>query len=345
MIQVQADKLSKLMLEIFAAKGLNEASAHHCVHSIVQTSLRGVDSHGIKLFPHYCRAVDAGRISKQPQFTLDQRSKTAAVLDANHAFGHHAGTVAMAHAIATAKEYGMGAVAVKNSSHFGAAAYFALPAAAQDCIGWSFTNADALVKAHSGKTAFFGTNPICFTAPMAKEAAYCLDMATSTVSWNKIKNYRVDQAELEPEWAFDGSGQPVTDPHLAASLRPVGDYKGFGLGMMVDILCGLLSGGLTSPEIEPMFTSPIENQRQVSHFFMAFDIQSFTDPEIFKQRMQHMADEIRAMEAAGAVPMMVAGDPEKQSEIQRLATGIPVPEPVWEEFLALDQRFKTCEKV
>lgn len=342
MIQVQADKLSTLMLEIFSAKGLSEASAQHCVHSIVQTSLRGVDSHGIKLFPHYCRALDAGRISKQPHFTIEQRSKTAAVLDADHAFGHHAGAAAMAHAIATAKEFGIGAVAVKNASHFGAAAYFALPAAAQDCIGWSFTNADALVKAHSGKAAYFGTNPICFTAPMAKEEPYCLDMATSTVSWNKIKNYRVDNAELEPGWAFDDAGQPVTDPHLAASLRPVGDYKGFGLGMMVDILCGLLSGGLTSPEIEPMFTSPLENQRRVSHFFMAFDINGFTDPVLFKQRMQHMADEIRAMEAVGEVPMLVAGDPEKASEIRRLATGIPVPLPVWEEFLALDARFNTC---
>ncbi|MCX6291574.1 MAG: Ldh family oxidoreductase [Bacteroidetes bacterium] len=334
--------LSATMKAVLKSKGVNDASLDHCVDSLIQTSLRGVDSHGIHLFPHYCRAVDGGRINKNPNFKITSTAASASMMNADHGFGHHAGAVAIDDAIEKAKKTGMSAIGVIDSSHFGAAAYFALRAADQDCIGWSFTNADALVKAHSSKEAFFGTNPICFTAPMEKEGPFCLDMATSTVSWNKIKNYRVANKNIPEEWAFDISGNSVTNPHDARSLRPSGDYKGFGLGMMVDILCAVLTGGIISKDLLPMFNSPIEEPRKISHFFMVMDISKFTDVKSFKKNLQDMADRIRMLPKVTEEEVMVAGDPEKKKYAKRITDGIPVDETIWKEFVAIDAAFSTC---
>lgn len=128
-----------------------------------------------------------------------------------------------------------------NSSHFGAAAYCGLMAAEHDMIGISLTHADALMLATGGIRAF-RTNPICVTAPVEGEGPFCLDMATTTITWNKVKMHRERNAPLAPGLAADGKGESTTDPHIAESLFPIGGYKGFGLGMVVDILCGLMSG-------------------------------------------------------------------------------------------------------
>ena len=243
MIYFDSQRLKPLMILILKDKGVNQDSIHHVVSSLIDTSLRGVDSHGINLFPHYCRELDAGRINKNPHFQINQTAVSTASMNADHGFGYHAGVVAMDKAIELAKNTGMGAVSVKDSSHFGAAAYFGLRAAEKDCLGFAFTNADDLVKAHGGKESFFGTNPICFTAPMNSEEPFCLDMSTSVVSWNKIQNYRQSNESIPLGWAFDENGCEVTDPHKAKTLNPIGGYKGFGLGAMVDILCALLADG------------------------------------------------------------------------------------------------------
>lgn len=147
-------ELSQIMLSELQKRGVDEVSAKHVVDCLIQTSLRGVDSHGINLFPHYCRAVDAGRINSKARMTLRKTGASTAVLDADHAFGHMAGAHAMRTAISLAKDSGIGAVNVSNSTHFSAAAYYGLMAAEEDCLGFSFTNADALVKAFNAKEAF-----------------------------------------------------------------------------------------------------------------------------------------------------------------------------------------------
>lgn len=341
-VTVDGVKLSGMMKAVLKGKGVNEESLNHCVDSLVQTSLRGVDSHGIHLFPHYCRSVDGGRINKNPKMNISSTAPSAALLKADHAFGHYAGAFAMDYAMSKAKETGMCGIGVVDSSHFGAAAYFSLRAANKNFLGFSFTNADALVKAHNSKEAFFGTNPICFTAPMAKEEPFCLDMATSTVSWNKIKNYRTANKQIPTEWAFNEEGLPVTNANDARSLRPAGDYKGFGLGMMVDILCAVLTGGIISKDLLPMFNSPVGAQRKISHFFIAMDISKFTDVKNFSLHLQEMADRIRQLPKSGQEPVMVAGDPEKKNFATRLVKGIPVSRLVWNEFLDIDKEFNNA---
>ena len=309
---------------------------------MVQTSLRGVDSHGINLFPHYYRSFESGRLSKNPLFKFTQNKGSTATLDADHSIGHHSGIVAMNKCIEMADKNGMGACVVKNSSHYGASSFFGLHAAAKGYIGLSFTNADALVKSFNGKHSFFGTNPICFCAPLLNEDPFCLDMATSQVSWNKIKNYRRSDDELEAGWAYEANGKTVTNPHDAKSLSPAGGYKGFGLGMMVEILCAVLSGSVIAKDMMAMFTSPPEAHRRVSHFFMAIDIESFINKELFIQNLTDMVHRLRDEPSISDDHVMAPGDPEKKTFPIRLKHGIPCFEEVYKEYLDINPIFNSC---
>jgi ureidoglycolate dehydrogenase (NAD+) len=338
-----AEKLITLMETELAKRDVNPESTRHVVASLIQTSLRGVDSHGINLFPHYCQAAESGRVNVQPHIAITRTGPSTALAEADHAFGHHAGAVAMEQAIALAKENGMGAVSVRHSTHFGAAAYFALMAPEKNCLGFAFTNADALVKAFGARNAFFGTNPICFTAPLEREEPFCLDMATSLVSWNKINNYRREGRDIPSNWAFNEEGVSVIDPHQACTLNPAGEYKGFGLGMMVDILCALLASGPISKDLKAMYARPLDSSKRcISHFFMALDISRFSEPSQFRRSLQDMVDRIRALPPMNGEEVMVAGDPEKKFFSRRSAEGIPVDDVKLAEFLALSPAFDTA---
>jgi ureidoglycolate dehydrogenase (NAD+) len=342
MVRLNGRIVEQLMRETLQSRGVCAESAQHVAASLAQTSLRGVDSHGIHLFPHYCRAVDSGRITKNPRFMFDETSPTTAILDADDAFGHHAGIVASDRAVALAKSAGIGAIAVRNSSHFGAASYFGLHTAQQGCIGLAFTNADALIKAHGSRETFTGTNPICFTAPIEGEEPFCLDMATSLVAWGKVLNRRSSGESIPDSWACDADGQPVVDPNAARSLQPAGGYKGFGLSLVVDILCALLSGSQVSKDLLPMYQK-IEVRRKISHFFMAIDVSRFCSLVDFGRRMKDFVERTRSLPPLDAgVPVMVPGDPEKMTFKARVESGIPIDELKFGELVGASARFNTA---
>lgn len=342
MARLNGRVVEQLMAETLQARGVCAESARHVAASLAQTSLRGVDSHGIHLFPHYCRAVDSGRITKDPQFVFAETSPSTAILDADDAFGHHAGIVAIDRAVALAKSAGMGAVAVKNSSHFGAAAYFGLHAAANGFIGLAFTNADALIKAHGSRETFTGTNPICFTAPIEGEEPFCLDMATSLAAWGKVLNHRAAGKPIPDTWACDAEGQPVVDPNAARSLQPSGGYKGFGLALVVDILCAILSGSQISKDLLPMYQK-IEVRRKVSHFFMALDVSRFCSSADFGRRMKDFVERARGLPPLDpSVPVMVPGDPEQKTFKARVESGIPIDELKLAELVGASARFNAA---
>ena len=323
MLRLDADRLRGAFGRILDELHVARPSGQDVVASLLQTSLRGVDSHGIELFPHYVRAVRAGRINAQPKLEFEQTGLSTAALEADHAFGHHAGALAIDRAIDIAEQSGVGAVSVRNSTHFGAAAYFALRAAERGHLGFAFTNADALMKPPGGRGAFLGTNPVCFTAPLLREGPLCLDMATSLVSWNKVKGRRISGEALGADWAFDSDGAPTIDAVAARTLNPAGGYKGQGLSIMVEILCGALAGGPMATEILPMFAAPIESKRHISHFFVAMDVARFVDREVFRERLQGLVDALRAMPPLDG-RVLAPGDPEKAALEDRSRDGIPI---------------------
>jgi LDH2 family malate/lactate/ureidoglycolate dehydrogenase len=200
--------------------GVCSESAEAVMDGLCYTSLVGIDSHGIKLLPHYVRAALSGRINKNPNFKFVMNFPCAGYLDADHGFGHHAGSVAIERCIEIAQNFGIGAISVGNSSHFGAAGFFALKAAKKDMIGLAFTHADSLMLSSGGSKPYFGTNPIAFCAPVQNEDPFYLDMATTKVSWNKILDKLASGENLEQGWAVDENGKETIDSTKARALFP-----------------------------------------------------------------------------------------------------------------------------
>ena len=314
------------------------------VDSLVETSLRGVDSHGVRLIPHYANAAIIGRINKNPKFSFKKTGLSTGVLDANHGYGIAAGISAMEQALKLAKKCGIGAVAAKNSSHFGAAAIYSLLAAKKNMIGLTFTHADSLVFPYAANKPFLGTNPICFAAPCKGEEPFCLDIATTPISWNKLLIYKKDQKKLQKGWAANKYGKETIDPNIAVGLMPIAFYKGYGLSLMIEIFSSLLTGMSFGPHINPMY--PLNKKKRfLGHFFIAIDIAKFEDVSVFKGRLRQMMNELRSLSpASGFDKVRVPGDPEKESYAIRSKAGIPISEYDLDNFIRILDELKINDK-
>ncbi|MFH2033712.1 MAG: Ldh family oxidoreductase [Candidatus Margulisiibacteriota bacterium] len=306
------------------------------VEGLIQASLRGIDSHGIRLLPHYLKGFEGGRLNKSPNYTFKKTGAAVGKLDGDHAPGHAAGAEGMQKAIELARQAGIGAVAVHNSSHFGAAAYYAFMAAEQDMIGMSFTNATAHVLPYGGVRPFFGNNPVCLVAPCEGEDPICFDMATTVATFNKVQQYKEQKKNIPIGWAVDKEGRDTEDPFNVESLLPIGAYKGFGLSMMVDILCSLLTGSPSGTEVTAMFDTDMGSKRYLGQFFIAISIAAFEDPVVFKKRLKKSMDDLRGEPKLTADnPVMAPGDPEKKWFSKRSKEGIPVPKSLIGQFKGL----------
>ncbi len=326
--------------DVLIAEGASDFDADCVARGLVQTSLRGVDSHGIRLFPHYLQALKAGRINKNPQYKFSKTSASTGILDADHAYGHAAGMRAVREAIKLAKDSGTGQVAVKNSSHFGAAAFYALEIVNHDMIGMSFTHADSLMLTYNSTETFLGTNPICFAAPCEGEEPFCLDMATSMINFNKVIQLRQAKEPVPPGTSADSQGNETTASEEVTSLLPIGQYKGFGLSLMVEILCSIVTGMPYGKNIVTMYKDPIEKKRCLGHFFSAIRIDCFQDVSIFKRRMRQLLDDIRSQPPKYKdIAVQVANDPEKACFKKRSAEGIPVEPADWDAFMRISRQY------
>jgi len=239
-----------------------------------------------------------------------------------------------------ARKAGTGHVAVRNSTHFGAAAYYSLEIAKHDMIGLSFTHADSHMKSFAGKRAFLGTNPISFTAPIEGEGPLCLDMATTLYNFNKVKQLRERGLEAPCGVGADGEGEETTDPHKISMLLPIGGYKGYGLSLMVEVLCGVLTGMPYGPHISSMFKAPLSQKRFLGHFICAIRVDCFQDKKVFKKRMAALVKELRKEPPVEkGCPVQVAGDPEKRTFAKRVKEGIPLSDAEFAAFRQLSAEY------
>lgn len=322
---VPVEQILVFVKKALLAVKVREDVAVYVAEGLVQTSVRGVDSHGVRLLPHYLRGVKGGRINPDPQYKFNRTSSSTGKLDADHTFGHAACMEAAKRAVELATEAGTGHIAVYNSTHFGAAAYYALEIAKHDMIGMAFTNTDALVKTYAGKRQFLGNNPIAFAAPCKGEEPFCLDMATSVVTFNKIRQFRETKMPAPMGAGANKDGIETTNADEITMLTPVGGYKGYGLSMIVEILCGLLTGMPYGPHIPKMFEAPMSVKRNLGQFVSAMRIDCFQDADIFKTRLKQMIDELRSEPRLDKdVAVQVAGDPEKRLNLERNKIGIPL---------------------
>ncbi len=319
--------------------GLDTFSRDAVATGLCETSLRGVDSHGIRLLPHYVRSAQKGRKNPRPTMRFTATFPAFGLLDADNAFGHAAGMKAMDHATTMAETLGIGAVSVANSSHPGAMASFALRAARQGYIGMAFTHADALTRSHGGTRAYFGTNPVCLAAPREEDEPFCLDMASTAIAWNQLVRHRTSALPLPEGVAADAEGEETTDAAAATCLLPIGGYKGFGIAAMVEILCGVLSGMAVGRAIPAMFTTPMERPRRLGQFYIAIRCDVAGPADDFRKRLQTMTDEVRREPAAKDGEVLLAGDPQIRETAKRREQGIPLDGEISAGLSALAEEF------
>jgi LDH2 family malate/lactate/ureidoglycolate dehydrogenase len=340
-VRVPEENVHEFAYSALATAGVDDWVADATARGLWKASIRGVDSHGIRLLPHYLDELEGGRINQDPDFNFEQTASSIGRFDADHTYGIAAGKRAMKHAIELAEEAGTGHVSVRNSSHCGSMAYFGLMAANKDMIGYATTHGTAHTKTPGSNRPFFGNNPICVTAPMRDEGPFCFDAAVTPISFNKVKQHR-DTGEPLPEGAAaDGEGNGTLEPQEATQLQYIGDYKGFGLAMSNDILSGLLSGMPVGSDISSMFGDPLSKKRRLGHYFSAIRIDAFEDPSEFKSRLQELAEDVRNEPRADEnVPVQVPGDPEKRTQEKRAREGIPIPEHDIERFEQIAEEFR-----
>lgn len=314
-------KFSQILLE---KSGLDDFSVSSVALGLCETSLRGVDSHGIRLLPHYVNSALSGRKNPRPDYKFSLTFPSLGLLDADNAFGHAAGMKAVDHAMEIAKTQGIGVVAVSNSSHPGAMASMALRAARKGYMAFAYTHADSLVLSHNGVRPYFGTNPICLAVPRIEKEPYCLDMACSVIPWNRLLIHKNNDTLLPDNVAADDKGRMTKDPKAATCLMPTGGYKGYGIGSMVEILCGVYTGMAFGRSIPAMYGAPITEPRRLGQMYMVMRTDGVISADSFLERMQEMTDQVRSEPGIEGEQVMLPGDKEIREAERRLKHGIPL---------------------
>ena len=322
MARIKHEQAKYLIGEIFEKLKVDKITANYAINGMLHTSLRGVDTHGLRLLSHYVMGMKQGRINKNPQIQFISNSLSTSAMDADHSLGYFSGMVAMKKAIEIANETGIAAVSVKNSSHCGALSYYCQEAAKNDMIGIAFTHATSKLNTPNSKKEFFGTNPICFCAPSTNNNAVCFDSAQSFISFHEVIDSRSEGRKLDNNIAVDEDGKLTNNPNKAKQLLPIGGYKGFGYAMLVDILCGLLTGMNVGDEVSKMY-APMNEKRYLGHFFIAIKISSFEDPLIFKKRLSIMCNKIKNLPSKDG-EIYIPGDKENLFYEDRIKNGIPL---------------------
>ncbi len=325
---------------LFEAAGVAPEHAALVADSLVAADLRGVESHGVQMAPPYLDRMTSGDISMTATGHVVSENGPCLVYDGEHGIGQVISAICVEHANRLARQHGIGLVIARESSHFGAAAYWAQRISDQGFIGIVMCDASPSIAPWQSKQPILGTNPICMSVPSSGKGAWLLDMATTTVARGKIFTAALaGQEEIPPGWAMDKRGVPTTSTKEAIEglVMPLGGYKGSGLAVMVEILCAVLSGGgmLTDLGGIGIPGRPL----RANQLFMAIDVARFLPLDEFQRRMERLVTEIKSAEPAfGYTEVLVAGDPEWRKEAERLRTGIPVPREVWRRISAWAER-------
>ncbi len=332
--------LKDFMQEVFTRIGVPPEEASICSDILIASDLRGIESHGIGRLKMYYDRIKAGIQSPLTRIDVIRDKHATAVWDGNHGMGHVIGFRAMETAIQKAGQYGLGAVAVRNSTHFGICGYYAQMACDAEMIGLNFTNARPSVCPTHGVEPLLGTNPICFGAPTDLDFPFIYDAATSISQRGKIEQYAREEKPTPAGWAIDLDGNPHTDTNRllvdlvkqTASLLPIGgtdelsgSHKGYGLSTLVEILCSALQQGSFLNQLLGQDSAGKAAPYKLGHFFLAINIDFFTDIASFKHTCGAICHELQNSRLMpGCERIWVAGEKEyeKQLEVQRL--GVPV---------------------
>lgn len=336
-----AEQLRAFVEATFVHLRVPEPEAATAADVLLTSDLRGIDSHGVARMPIYVESLEAGLTNPTPTIRVVRETASTATIDGDNGLGLVVGPAANAVAMDKAADAGTAWVSVRNTNHYGIAGYYVLRALERGLIGWSMTNSSAIVAPLWGAESRLGTNPIAVGFPAGAEPPIVVDMATSAVAFGKIEIAARKGAPIPDGWAIGPDGNTTNDPAqvLAGSLLPLGStrelggHKGYGLAIIVDLLCCALSGANWGPWAPPFSAGLPSPARSVGlgigHFFGAMRVDAFIDPDEFGRQVD---DFIRTMRDTRPQPgtsgPLLPGDPEREAEQHRRVNGIPLLQPV-----------------
>ena len=353
-VVVGVEPLSGFCTNVFVELGVPPEDAAITTDILVAADLRGIDSHGVARLRRYVNGLRDGVMVPRPDIKVVHETAATALVDGGAGLGQPVSERAMRLALDKADKVGAGFVTVRNSNHYGIAAYYAMMALEQGCIGFSMTNAAVLVVPTFGRDAMLGTNPISVAAPSGEERPFVLDMATSTVPRGKLEIYDRQAKPLPLGWATDEHGIPTTDPakvmdNLAArvggGLLPLGGagelfggHKGYGLSLLVDVLAGVLPGAAYANHVYPKTEDGKPLPSNLGHFFGALKVDGFRPLEEFQASMDDIIQRLKATaKAEGQDRIYIHGEKEYETAAIRRAQGIPLHPKVAEDLRRIAQ--------
>lgn len=329
---IPVDTLQHFIRDTFIKCGVPPVEAEVCSEVLITSDLRGIESHGIGRLKYYYDRIKSGQHKVITQWEVVRESPTTAVVDGHHGMGMIVGTRSMQLAIDKAKTYGMGAVAVRNSTHFGIDGYYAMMAAKAGMIGMSFTNARPSIAPTFGVQPMMGTNPIAFACPTDEPFPFVFDAATSIVQRGKYEVLERAEKPAKAGWAVNQTGEMVTDPtHVIKGLNQdtvallplggfgevLGGHKGYGLAAIVEIMCASLQSGAYLHGLLGLDENGNKQPFKVGHFFMAMNVENFVDLEEYKRTTGSILRELRASrKSPDCARIYTAG--EKEYEMEKL---------------------------
>jgi len=342
-IKVGENDLRKYCENICVKLGLSQLDAFNLADSLIFANLRGIDSHGIMRFPSYVKRIIKGGCRVNPQIKIIREDPSVTLIDGDSGLGQIVSIHAVSLAIDKAKKNGISMVGVNNSAHFGAASYYSLKMVEADMIGISMTNGEPVMAPWGGKNRVIGNHPISIATPGLEQKPIVFDIATSKVSGGKVRLAAKNKQKIPQDWVIDIHGNKTDDPNNLAnggSLLPFGEYKGYGLAVMIEILTSvLMSAGILHEAKSGMkvFDAPTN----IGHCFMAINVESFIPLKDFKEKADWLVKEIKSSPLAeGVKEIFVPGEIEYEVVQKRKVEGIPISEQVLEDLQKLSEDYQ-----
>ena len=333
---VHAEALTRFGTAVLESLGVPTEDAHLLADSLVVAELWGHSSHGMLRLPWYVERLRSGVMTAvtKPEIVMDGGAVT--VMDGHHGIGQILSAKAVELGIHRARQHGISAVGVRNSNHFGTAAYFTRMAAREGCVAMFATNASPAMAPWGGKAKSIGTNPWSIAAPAGSRGVAVMDIANTAVARGKIYLAAERGVEIPNTWAADEDGVPTTDAREAIHglILPMAGHKGYVISFMMDVLAGVLTGSHFGSNV----AGPYEANRPsgCGHLLITIDVKSTMPLAEFEQRMEALIEEVKSVpKAHGIEEIFFPGELEDRNTVHLKEAGISLADTTWQSMVKL----------